>query len=41
VLRQFGDVEGARREGALAAELRPHDPVARALVSISASESSR
>jgi tetratricopeptide (TPR) repeat protein len=41
VLRQFGDVEGARREGALAAELRPHDPVVRALVSISPSESSR
>ena len=41
VLRQFGDVEGARREGELAAELRPHDPVVRALVSIGASESSR
>jgi Flp pilus assembly protein TadD len=41
VLRQFGDLDGARREGVLAAELRPHDPVVRALVSISVSESSR
>lgn len=33
MLRQSGDVEGARRAGALAADLRPHDPVAGALVS--------
>jgi hypothetical protein len=41
VLRQVGDLEGAHREGAFAAELRPHDPVVHALVSISPSESSR
>ena len=41
VLRQVGDLEGAHREGAFAAELRPHDPVARALVTTGAQDSSR
>jgi tetratricopeptide (TPR) repeat protein len=31
VLRQEGDHEGARRAGAVAGALRPHDPVARKL----------
>jgi len=41
VLRRVGDLEGAHREGTLATELRPHDPVVRALVSKGTSESSR
>ena len=41
VLRQVGDLDGAHREGAFAAELRPHDPVARALVTADAQDSSQ